>query len=76
MDVGSLNGTRLNDRPISRPNRQPGTPTGLADGDELLLGTQTRIKIIVSSLLGPFETPVEDLPLKGALAHCTVELIQ
>lgn len=44
-DAGSLNGTFINGTSIARPNRQPGVPTSLKHGDQLHLGSVTRVTV-------------------------------
>ncbi|KAK9843961.1 hypothetical protein WJX81_000542 [Elliptochloris bilobata] len=44
-DLGSLNGTSLNGRIISTSNRRPGRPWRLNDGDELLLGAHSVVRV-------------------------------
>ena len=44
-DLGSLNGTILNARVISREGRQRSDPHTLADQDVLQLGTNTQIRV-------------------------------
>ncbi len=44
-DLGSLNGTSLNGRIISTSNRRPGRPWRLNDGDELLLGANSIVRV-------------------------------
>lgn len=45
MDLGSLNGTMLNDRIISTSNRKPGRALRLSSDDILQLGSRTKFKI-------------------------------
>lgn len=46
VDMGSLNGTLLNSRPINNPDsgsRQWGDPMELASGDVITLGTTSKV---------------------------------
>lgn len=45
MDVGSLNGTMLNDRIISTSNRRPSRALRLSSDDILQLGSRTKLKV-------------------------------
>ncbi|OMP09078.1 hypothetical protein COLO4_05833 [Corchorus olitorius] len=52
VDMGSLNGTLLNSRPINHPDsgsRQWGDPMELASGDTITLGTTSKIYVDISS---------------------------
>ncbi|KAE8714581.1 OB-fold-like isoform 1 [Hibiscus syriacus] len=52
MDMGSLNGTLLNSRPINHPDsrsRQWGNPVELASGDTVTVGTTSNIYVHISS---------------------------
>ncbi|CAN1310600.1 Protein phosphatase 2C 70 [Linum perenne] len=52
VDMGSLNGTLLNSRPINHPDpasRQWGKPVELSSGDIITLGTTSKVKVIVTS---------------------------
>lgn len=45
VDMGSLNGTMLNDRIISTSNRRPGRALRLSSDDIIQLGTRTKLKV-------------------------------
>ena len=45
MDLGSLNGTMLNDHIISTSNRRPGKAFRLSSDDILQLGSRTKLKV-------------------------------
>ncbi|XP_038991700.1 protein phosphatase 2C 70-like isoform X2 [Hibiscus syriacus] len=52
VDMGSLNGTLLNSRPINHPgsgSRQWGNPVELASGDKITVGTTSNIYVHISS---------------------------
>ncbi|GMJ08318.1 kinase associated protein phosphatase, ROOT ATTENUATED GROWTH 1 [Hibiscus trionum] len=52
VDMGSLNGTLLNSRPINHPDsgsRQCGHPMELSSGDTITLGTTSNIHVHISS---------------------------
>ncbi|XP_057758618.1 protein phosphatase 2C 70-like [Arachis stenosperma] len=52
VDMGSLNGTLLNSRPINHPDtgsRLWGDPVNLADGDIITLGTTSNISVHVAA---------------------------
>ncbi|KAL3507958.1 hypothetical protein ACH5RR_033340 [Cinchona calisaya] len=52
VDMGSLNGTLLNSRPVNNHNsgsRQWGNPVELASGDTLTLGTTSKIFVHITS---------------------------
>ncbi len=49
-DVGSLNGTSLNGRPIGRDYKQPGAPVPLSHGDVVELGSLTRLQVALEAL--------------------------
>ncbi|CAM8940606.1 unnamed protein product [Rhodiola kirilowii] len=53
IDMGSLNGTLLNQRDVHHPNsgsRQWGDPVQLASGDIITLGTSSKISVKIDSL--------------------------
>ncbi|KAF8077468.1 hypothetical protein N665_1034s0007 [Sinapis alba] len=59
VDMGSLNGTLLNSRPVSHPDigsRKWGHPVGLASEDIITLGTTTKVYVLISSQ-NEFKTP-------------------
>ena len=45
MDLGSLNGSMLNDRIISTSNRREGRAVRLSSDDILQLGSRTKLKV-------------------------------
>lgn len=45
VDMGSLNGTMLNDRIISTSNRREGRAVRLSSDDILQLGSRTKVKV-------------------------------
>ncbi|CAN0886927.1 Protein phosphatase 2C 70 [Linum grandiflorum] len=52
VDMGSLNGTLLNSRPINHPDpgtRQWGKPVEVSSGDIITLGTTSKIQVTVTS---------------------------
>ncbi|XP_022762031.1 protein phosphatase 2C 70 isoform X2 [Durio zibethinus] len=68
-DMGSLNGTLLNSRPINHPesgSRRWGHPMELASGDTITLGTTSNISVHISSqneCLVPFGVGIASDPM-------------
>ncbi|KAK3239257.1 hypothetical protein CYMTET_50791 [Cymbomonas tetramitiformis] len=65
MDVGSLNGTSLNNTLISLPDRKPGERHRLSDGDHVKLGIEENCVQIAVQLV----TNVEDRRPEAAVAE-------
>lgn len=52
VDMGSLNGTLLNSKPINHPDtesRNWGNPMSLANGDIITLGTTSKVMVSIRS---------------------------
>lgn len=53
VDLGSLNGTLINGRVAHEPERQPGRPVALSNGDIVTLGSSSQL--LVSTLAWQFD---------------------
>lgn len=66
VDMGSLNGTLLNSKPINHQDtgsRNWGNPMNLTNGDIITLGTTSKVMVSIRT-----ESPLKPLPLFFCLA--------